>query len=172
MKNFKLAVLASTLVASGSVMAATQGSLGLDSTGTSIVTIIKQNAVQITDVDDLDLGNHATLAGPASDSDDVCIFNSTGNYRVTVTSNNGSFNLTSGGNLIPYTFEWAANGNPAAAVTYNTAVTGLTGDSSSLTCAGSGGTNASFGVTVAAADFNAAAPGTYTDTVTLFVEPE
>jgi len=57
MKNFKLAVLASAMVASGSLMAAQDGNLGGTSEGESLVTIIKQNAVQITDVADLDLVN-------------------------------------------------------------------------------------------------------------------
>lgn len=170
MKNFKLAVLASALVASGSLMAATDGTLGTTSTGESLVTIIKQNAVQITNVADLDLGTHATAAADMSANDDVCVFNSTATYSITVTSGNGGFNLSDGTNNIPYSVEWAANGGAAVALVDGASLGSLTGDRTSLNCGG--GTNANFSATVAAADFNAAGPGTYTDVLTLLVEPE
>lgn len=169
MKTFKLAVLASSLVASGSLMAATQGDLDVTSEGSSIVTIIKENAVQITDVNDLDLGTSAFLSADASADDDVCVFNSTASYQVTVSSANG-MNLVDGTEAIPYAVEWSANGGAAVSVSDGVAITGLVGDQASPTCGG--GTNANFSATVVAADFNAAAPGTYTDTLTLLVEPE
>jgi spore coat protein U-like protein len=169
MKTFKFAVLASSLVASGFVMAAEQGTLGLTSEGESIVTIIKQNAVQITDVADLDLGTQAFLTADATDNDDVCVFNSTASYQITVSSANG-LNLMDGAEAIPYSVEWSANGGAAVTVVDGDPITGLVGDQTSLDC--NGGTNANFSATVVAADFNAAAPGTYTDTLTLLVEPE
>ena len=119
-------------------------------------------------MDDIDLGTHPSLAADAVGSDSVCVFNSTGGYDVTVTSVNG-FELDSGTATIPYAVTWAAGGGAAADATAGT-ISGLTGDSASTTCGG--GTNATFEVTVAAADFNAADPGTYTDTLTLFVEPQ
>ena len=170
MKTFKLAVLASALVASGSLMAApTQGTLGATSSGTSDVTIIKENAVQITGVADLDLGTHATLAADVSVNDDVCVFNSTATYSITVSSANGGFNLSDGTNNIPYSVDWSSGG-AAVALTDGALLGSLTGDRTSLNCGGS--TNANFSATVAAADFNAAGPGTYTDTLTLLVKPE
>ncbi len=163
----KLTVLAAAMtVFSGVAVAATDGTLGLTSTGESIVTIIKENAVQITDVDDINLGTQATLAADATGSDDVCIFSSTGAYTVTASSANTVLELQDGANSIPYALEWDGN-----ALSLGTATPLAPADSSSLTCAGSGGTNASFGVTVASADFNAAAPGTYTDTLTFVVSP-
>ena len=172
MKNFKLALVASVvaLSASGVAVAAQDGTLGLTSTGESVVTIIKENAVQISNVDDVDLGTQATLAADAVGGDDVCVFASTGGYDITVSGAGTAFELTGTGGTIPYAVTWAANGGAAAAVTFGTTITGLAGDTDSLTCAG--GTNARFEVTVAAAAFNAADPGTYTDTLTLFVEPE
>jgi len=170
MKNFKLAVLASALVASGSVMAAQDGTLGLSSEGESLVTIIKENAVQITNVADLDLGTHATLAADQSANDDVCVFNSTAAYKITVSSANGAFVLKDGAEEIPYAVAWAANGGAAVPLAHGAALGGLAGDQASLDC--NAGTNANFSATVASADFNAAAPGTYTDTLTLLVEPE
>ena len=168
MKFSKILLAGSAFAVSGVALAATDGALGLDSTGTSVVTVIKQNAVQITDVDDIDLGTQPSLTADAVGSDDVCVFNSTGNYDVTVSSANG-FTLASGTDAMPYGVTWSANGGAAADAAAGQ-LTGLVGDSTSTTCAG--GTNATFEVTVAAADFNAADPGTYTDTLTLFVEPE
>jgi len=168
MKYFKIALVTSAIAATGIVSAATDGNLGVDSTGTSEVTLIKQDAVQITNVGDIDLGTHATLAGNQVVDDDVCVFNSTSSYEITFTSANGAFVLEDGANSIPYTVDWSSNGGAAADVTYNTAIGGNTGDATSLTCGG--GTNANFEVTVTAADFNAANPGNYTDTLTIFVE--
>ncbi len=166
MRKFNISVLASSvLLIAGSAIAATDGSLGVTSTGTSVVTIIKDNAVQITNVDDIDLGTHATLGANAVASDDVCVFSSTSAYNLTVTSANGIFELQNGGDAIPYALTW-----DAAAVTESGVMSGLTGDNTSLNC--SGGTNATFEVTVDSADFNAANPGTYTDTLTLLVQPE
>lgn len=177
MKNFKLALAAAAVAVSFSatVNAATDGSLGdasIGSTGTSDIILIKDNAVQITNVGDIDLGQASTLAADAVGGDDVCVFSSTGGYEVTVDSDvrAGAFNLESaGGDQMAYTVTWAANGGAAAPVTAGSAITSLAGDSSSLTC--SGGTNARFEVTVDDAVFNAAAPGTYEDTVSLLVMP-
>lgn len=167
MRKFNISVLASSvlLVAAGSATAATQGTLDVTSTGTSVVTIIKENAVQISNVGDIDLGTQATLAADAVASDDVCVFSSTSAYNLTVTSANGAFELQNGAEAIPYGLSW-----DAAPVAQGVAITGLTGDNVSLNC--SGGTNATFEVTVASADFNGANPGTYTDTLTLLVQPE
>ena len=169
MKNVRLALIASVFAVSGTALAASDGTLGTSSTGTSVVTIIKENAVQISNVNDLDLGTHATLSADAVLSDDVCIFSSTVGYNVTATSANGAFNLADGANTIAYSVTWTV-GVTTAPMVYNTAITGLSGDNTSLTCSTS--TNATFEATVASADFNAANPGTYTDTLTLLVAPE
>lgn len=174
MKNLKLALVASTVLAasaSGVALAATDGTLGLTSEGESLITLIKQNAVQITDVADLNLGTFATATADVVGSDNVCVFSSTGGYNVEIDGSvAGTFELDSAGDKLAYSVTWAANGGAAAAVTAGTPITGLTGDSTSLNCGG--GTNATFEVTVAQAAFNAADPGTYTDTLTLTVRPE
>ena len=170
MKTFKITLVALAVAATGVVSAATSdGTIGTDSTGTADVTLIKQDAVQITNVDTLDLGTHATLAADRTADDDVCVFNSTSSYNITFTSANGSFELQDGANSIPYSVAWSSNGGAVVPVAYSTAITGNTGDATSLTC-GAAVTNANFAVTVTAADFNAANPGNYSDTLTLFVE--
>lgn len=170
MKLFRIAMIASLTAMSGSVLAATDGTLGATSTGTAIINIAKGNAVQITDLDDIDLGTQGNLTATASQSDDVCVFSSTGGYNITLTSANGAFVLSDANTTtdIAYTVDWTAG--TTTAVTYNTAITGLIGDSTAVDCNAT--TNASFTVSVAAAPFNAADPGGYTDTLTMLVQPE
>ena len=170
MKLFRIALIASLTAMTGSAIAATQGTIGNTSTGTSDININKGNAVQITDVDDIDLGTSGNLSATATQSDSVCVFSSTGAYNVTVTSSNGSFILTDTNTTtdIVYTVDWTVG--TLAAVTYNTAITGLVADSTAIDCGAT--TNATFTVSVAAAAFNAADPGSYTDTLTLLVQPE
>lgn len=170
MKLFRIAALATLTAMSGSAMAATDGLLGATSTGTAIINIAKGNAVQITNLDDINLGAQGNLTATATQSDDVCVFSSTGGYNITLTSANGTFELTDASTTtnIPYTVDWIA-GTTTTAV-YNTPITGLTGDSTAVDC--NAGTNATFSVSVAAPDFNAADPGSYTDTLTMLVQPE
>lgn len=170
MKLFRIAVLASLTAMSGSAFAATQGQLGATSTGTAIINISKGNAVQITNLDDINLGAQGNLTATATESDDVCVFSSTGGYNITLTSTNGVFELTDANTTtsIPYSVDWIA-GTTTTAV-YDTAITGLTGDSTAVDC--NAGTNATFSVSVTAPDFNAADPGNYSDTLTMLVQPE
>jgi hypothetical protein len=154
----------------GSAIAATQGSIGPTSTGTSDIIMNKGNSVQITDVGDINLGTSGNLAAAAVESDDVCVFSSTGGYNITMSSTNGSFILTDGNTQtdIGYTIEW--DGGTPTPVTYGNAITGLMGHSTSVNCDSS--TNATFTVSVSATEFNNADPGTYSDTLTLLVQPE
>jgi len=150
--------------------AATDGTLGSTSEGTSIITIIKEDAVLITDVDDLFLGTSGALFQNQVNADAVCVYSSTGSYNLTVTTSNGSFSLQSGTTTtaIPYGLEWITD--TATSVIYNNPIIGLIGDSLSINCNGT--SNAIFQITVTPADFNAADPGNYQDTLTLLVAPE
>lgn len=170
MKTLGKVVLVAALGVAATANAAQDGNLGATSAGESVVTLIKDNAVMITDVGDLDLGTHNSTAGDLTASDDVCVFNSSGTYSVTVTSTSSAFNLVDGGNTIPYSLSWIDNvATVPSPVVYNTALTGMQGDTNSTSCGG--GTNATFAVTVAANDFNSAPPGSYADTMTLTVTP-
>ena len=169
--NKTLLVAALSVFSTGSVIAASDGTLGSTSTGSADVLIIKDDAVNLTNVGDLDLGQFSSVAADISASDDVCVFNSTASYRVTVTSANSAFELRNGADSIPYELTWQDSVAAAASpLVHAAAFGGQSGDRSSPTCGGS--TNATFEVTVASADFNSAAPGTYSDTLTLMIEPE
>lgn len=170
MKLFRVAMIASLTAFAGTAIAATDGTLGLTSAGTSIINIGKQNAVQITDVDDLNLGTAGSLSATATESDSVCVFSSTGAYNITLSSANGAFILSDVNTTtdIAYSVDWTAG--TATTAVYNTAITGLVGDSTAVDCGAT--TNATFSVSVTAANFNAADPGNYSDTLTLLVQPE
>ena len=177
MKNFKLALIASAVAVSTSsvAIAATNGTMDATSEGTSLVTIVKQNSVQITNVNDLTLGKHYALTADVVAADDVCVFSSTAAYSVTMTSTSGtgaSFAMSDGASaLMPYSVEWTGNGvvDPAPVLSGTVIGTTFVGDPLSPNCGN--GTNASFEVTVTAADFNASINGSYTDTLTLLVSP-
>jgi len=157
MKLFRVAMIASLAALSGSAMAAVDGNLGATSEGTSLIQIGKDNLVQITKLDDIDLGTHGNLTETATGTDEVCVFSSTGAYGITITSDNGLYALTdpNANTNIPYSIVWTAN---------------MLGNSADTDC--NGETNASYEISVTAADFNAADPGSYTDTLTLKVIPE
>ncbi len=168
MTKFKLSVLVSAFLISGSAFAASQGSLGLTSTGSSDVIIIKDNAVQISGVDDLDFGTTAVL-GAANNSltDSVCVFSSTGLYSINVASAGIGFALNGTGaaaDAIAYTVKWGTQD-----LTNNVPLVNQPANATSLTCDGT--TNADFTVTVDPTSFNDAKPDTYSDTLTLLVEP-
>ncbi len=178
MQFAKISLAVAAFAVSGITFAATNGTPGPTSTGSSVVTIIKQDAVQITKVDDLNFANPGFLSTAARLSDDVCVFSTTTGYNVTLTSLNGAagaFALSDGTNSFPYAVAWGTTGFAAGAgspVTAGTALTGQTGDNVNPDCGGAAATNAAFDVTIAAADYNAAPTGTYTDTLTMVVAPE
>lgn len=162
MKLVKLSLAASLVAFAGSAAAVTQdGLLDTTSTGTADVLIVKQNAVQLTDLDDLDFGAPQLVTADLTVSDDVCVFSTTGGYSVSASSPN-AFSMVAGTDTMAYDIDWNGSDIEAAAVTG-------TGDSTSLNCGG--GTNATIVVTIAEAAFNAAPPGNYVDTVTLTVSP-
>lgn len=170
-KIIKAGLIAIPLSLAGNAMAATDGSLAFDgaaSDGNSDVTIVKQVSVQISNMDDLDLGTHPQLTADETATDDVCVFTSDTTYLVTVSSANGAFEMvgTDPANTLNYSVQWGAT-----PLTYNTQLaTPQTGDAVDATCGGTD--NASYTVTIAQADFNAATYDTYTDTLTVSIIPE
>jgi len=162
--------LAGISVAALNTLAATDGTLGSSSEGTSVITIIKEDAVLITKVDDLFMGTRSVLTQNQVNADAVCVFSSTGSYNLIITTSNGSFALGSDTTTteIPYSLAWITNST--VPVTYNTPIVGLVGDSRSIDCNGT--TNAIFQITVTPAAFNPADPGSYQDTLTMLVQPE
>jgi len=153
-------------VMTGSTVAATVGSLGSISTGSSVIYLDKQNVVVATDISDIHMGLAGSLTSTVTASDDVCVYTSTGAYSLNISSSNGSFYLNDDNVTtdIPYSVEWGTD-STVDSVKYNTDISGLVGNSQSITC--NELPNALLSVSVSAPDFNAAEPGNYTDTLTL-----
>jgi hypothetical protein len=159
---------------SGQALAATDGTLGATSTGTSLVSLSISQVFKITGLADIALGAFGTT--DMTGNSDACIYTNTagGAYHVKVTddSGTGGFALkTAGGSTVPYTVKWnsAAGTTGNAAVTYNTDLAGTNANTTSQTCAG--GKNANVAVNVLATDLTAAAAGNYSTTLSVLIEP-
>lgn len=179
MKLRHIAIATSLLFGSSAAFAASQGTLGLTSTGTTDLSITKGETAQISGLDDIALGSWSTGDAAPTQADALCVYTSTGNYEITATSANATgttFRLKdSGSNYINYTVDWTDD----AAVPVTTALSsgvllaGQVGDAANTDCGGV--MNASVTVNIAnggAGGMNAAATGNYSDTLTLLVAPE
>ncbi len=165
--------LASLMAAAGTAYSATDGTLGATSTGSLDVRVEIADRVQISGLDDIDLGTYSG-SGDLDGSDAFCVYrNGTGGYEVTISSpqaDDGAFRLRSGDEFIAYsvTFNDEAEITGGSAVNSGDKLAG-TGSATSVTCGN--GSNASLGVSIAAVALQAAPTGVYTDTITLLVEP-
>lgn len=175
MKKLAVSLFALSLIAPISAMAASDGTLGTTSTGTSTISVTVPALIKITGVADLALGTWAG-SGAMTGNDDVCIYTNkaAGNYRVTATGSGGggAFTITDGSNTIAYTAAWndVSGTTGQAALTSGTALNGQTGaNTSSQTCGGS--QNANFYISIAEAALLAAPSGAYSGTLTMVVEP-
>ena len=162
---------------SAPTFAATDGIVGTNSTGTMNMQLTKGDAVRISNLQDMSFG--AGFALPARQIDDICIFSTTGSYTITASSNgNGSggpqFRMVNAGSTehVRYFVEFrddtfSQNGD---ALTHNVAsATYSNADTVSDNC--SGGVNSRIIVEIDAGTFNAATPDTYSDVLTLLVQP-
>lgn len=142
---------------------------GATSTSQSDISVTKKDLVQISGIEDLDLGAVSSTEIDLMVSDAICVYVSTAGYQMTATSGNGQFELqdSSGSNSIPYAVSWADSSASPTPVGYGRPLTNLLGEQVST-----GNNNASFAVTVTALDFNNAALGSYTDVLILTISPE
>lgn len=170
-------------ITSFSAYAATQGTLGATSTGTANISITKSVQAQISDISDMTATNWSIGDGAVTMTSNICIYSSTGSYKITATGNGASnaFTVASGGNTIPYTVTWNAGGagglaNSGTALTTNVQSASFTNAStSSATCSGGGSANdtARVIVGISSGSMNAAASSAtpYTGTLTMLVTP-
>lgn len=149
---------------------ATDGAIGAESEASLDVSFVKQNAVRISGVDDVDFGSRSYLTSSERFVDRLCVYSSTGGYAITATSTNGTFELVGDGapDRIPYRMQWISDG--IHELEPGVAVGNLVGHATDIDCLGR--TNASFRVIVTAPDFNRVDPGVYSDTLMLLVRPE
>ena len=170
----KCIVIAGTFVVAGSVMAATQGTLGPTSTGTVDISVGVGDQIQITALADI-TGPYV----PGSDftgSSPACVYRNggSGDFDLTITSSNGlgiDFRLNDAGTFVVYdvTFNDSVSGavNMDNAVLDNVSFTNA--DTASPTC--SGAPQSTLAINVPDANLGAVGSGTYTDTLTILVAP-
>ncbi len=155
-------------------MAASDGSLGSDSNGTTDVTLEIVDRVQISNMKDIALGSYSG-SGDMNNSASFCVYRNGGDdYAVTLTVDTGAFAVDSGttGDSIAFTarIDDDLDASDGEVLTYNTASTVALAGSVSTTCGG--GDNASLAVSFAEANLQAASSANdYGATVTVLVTP-
>ena len=181
-----LQYIAILLVASSShVLAAGQGDLGTQSTGTSTISVTTTELVQMTNVGDVSFGNYPGTYGTANTvinkSDDVCIYTNDTNtrYKVTASGGGSGYQLVNGGSTIPYQVKWyptTSEGSPTTLESGTTnwapgtgTATGFTNATNTWPCSTD---NARFEITINQSDLLAVPANSYTGTLTLIVMPD
>lgn len=158
---------------SGAAFAATDGSAGATSSGTSVVSLEITDRVQISNVKDIALGAYGG-SGNVTGNASFCVFRNGGDdYKLTLTANTGNYLVTSGttGDSIAFTAKVDADSDASDGVGlgYNALSANLAG-SGVASCGGSD--NAALHVTFAEAALQAVSTGNdYQATVTLLVTP-
>ena len=158
------------------VFAATDGTLGTTSTGTSVITVTIPELILITGLADISFGTYGGT-GDLNGNDDICIYTNkaAGTYGVTATGDGAAsaFTITDGSNTIAYNvyFNDVSGTTGETQLITNTANTSQTGaNTSSQNCGG--GANANFHVEMLEANLQAAPAGAYSGTLTLVVAPQ
>ncbi|MCP4702156.1 MAG: hypothetical protein GY862_35640 [Gammaproteobacteria bacterium] len=175
---------AATLILAGSTAyAASDGALGLTSTGTSDLNLTKGDGVQISQINDITWGPYAsTYVAVANEdqTDDVCIYSSAagGLYDVTLSGVNwfsNQYRLHDGaGAYINYQIRWDQTGANTAISTQtleDNSGGGYVGDNVNPNCGGLAATNVRILYRITLGNLNAAAVGVYTDTLTMLISP-
>jgi hypothetical protein len=178
-----VAITTSTVFSGGAVFAATDGTLGTTSTGTTDISVTKTKLAQISAMSDLTIGSYTLGGGDQHMETAACVYSSSvnGGYKVTATGSGASnaFTLTDGAShTLAYSVIWnsggvGALGTTGAALTSGTQTASLTGGATdSATCAGAvAGPTAQVNVNILGSALDAAPAGTYTGTLTLVVAP-
>jgi hypothetical protein len=160
-------------IASGA-HAATDGTLGSTSTGTLSITLGIQDLVRISGLADMALGNY-TGAGDLNSNEDVCVYRNgpSGQYKVTASASEGAFALKAGSNAIPYKvyFNDATGVSGETLLTYSAISGAQSGANNQSVDCSVGGKSSNVHVQLLETDLQAAAPGAYSGTLILTVEP-
>lgn len=165
--------------------AATDGTLGATSTGTSSLTVNVPLRALITGVADLNFSSELASWNGADDvtlTDSVCVFTSGGAYEVTASGSGAAnaFTVTDGSTLISYTVQWDDSAGASSGTTLTTGVqssANFAGTTTLSDCTPTPTNNATFIVTMngdsGTNDLASATTGVnYTGTLTLLVTPE
>jgi hypothetical protein len=157
----------SVLALSSIAMSANAGTLGANSSDSVDVSVDIADLVRVTVEGDITLTH--TLGSPSSDSTGICLYrNSDAGVDVTLTSANpdsGNFRMHDGGtSYIIYSVTLGAT-------TFSSGATnGYTDENNSSSTCG-GGYSHSLTVDATAVELDGAAAGSYSDTISILVEP-
>lgn len=165
----KKLLLASAMSLPLLAQAAVQGSLGATSSGSFSITAVLQDLVQVSSLDDLNLGTYSG-SGNLTGTEGFCVYrNGTGAYTATLTGSGASnaFTIASGANTMPYTITY----NGTAITTGGTTAT-QTGNSTLTDCGGDDvANNATIVVDIDSTVLQSRPSGTYTGTLTILINP-
>jgi hypothetical protein len=173
-----------------SAIAATDGTLGPTSTGTSVVTVTTGNVAMLTGMADFDFGVWVAAMGDVTMADNVCVYTNTAaaSYTITPSSANsggtGLFRMLNGGVNLTYAVGFtnatgsnfagstcgAAAGDPCVGSGTPSSVQ-TNADVAFTNCSDVGGSNATLSIQILGADLSAVPGGVYTDTLTIVVSP-
>lgn len=172
------AAFLAAVLAHGTAMAATQGTLGTTSTGSISIGASVPNRIQLSGLTDVSFTNQDP-ATAASNAENVCVWSntSTKGYNVTASGSGAgnAFTLANGALTVPYSVEWAGSSGQSSgtALTSGSALTGLTSTATNATCSAGASSSASLIVKISSANLQSMqAATTYTGTLTLVVAPE
>jgi hypothetical protein len=173
-----VALLIAALTA-GTANAASDGSLGITSTGTVTINASVAGRVQISKLRDVTFSSVDASANQL-DAQSVCVWSNTSGRKYNITASgsgaSNAFALSSSGlDPVNYSVEWAAASgqNSGSALATGSALVGQASVATSPTCASGPGTSASLIVKMAAADLQTMQAGaTYSGVLTLVVAPE
>lgn len=174
LNKFTMGLAFAATLMTGQAFAASDGTLGASSSGTTDLTLEIADRVQITSVEDIALGAWSG-SGNMVGTTQFCVYRSGGdNYAVTLTADTGAFQVDSATTLDSIAFSAKVDDDLDAsdgeALTYNTQSAVALVGSSSFTCGGAD--NAELQVTFAEAALQAASTANdYQATVTILVEP-
>jgi hypothetical protein len=172
--RFSVGLVAGVLVAAS---AAGQASAqGKSDSATTTVTANVPSLVRISKLDDITFDN-VQFTGNETQSDEVCVWTNTANdYQLTVNSDNGGYTLTSSetADTIAYDVAWAADKSVSQFTGATPVDDGAQNsfNSSYTNPACQGDTNAELFIRLQTPETtDPVAAGSYTDTLTLNVEP-
>lgn len=178
----KLALLCVLSAATGA-HAASNGSLGATSQGSSTISVTKAVQAQISDISDMTLSGWSIGDGAVTLTSNVCIYSTTGSYTVRATGSGAGniFTINSGSNLLAYSVTWNDGGATHLANTGTLLAPGVTStnfsnaSTTSALCNGGGASNDTarviVGITSVAMDAAASSATPYTGTLTMLVTP-
>jgi hypothetical protein len=166
-----------------SAYAATQGTLGLTSSGGATISVTKSVQAQISDIQDMTLSNWSVGDPAVTLYSNVCVYSSTGGYKVTATGSGlaGIFTISSSPNVIIYSVAWNDGGAGGLSSTGTSLLPGIpsttfsNASTASATCGGGGASNDTARVIVniaqLAMDLAPSSATAYTGTLTMLITP-